>query len=319
MDTKIYLFFLSCFLVFTGVTHAQTGIGTNEPDPSAQLEVTSTEKGILIPRMLESDKIAISNPANGLLIYQTDGENVGFYYYDVDEWVYIGAQGPPGEDGMQGVPGPPGERGDTGPGLEFQWEGTTLGVRVEGDDDYEYQDLQGPAGGGGTIIPYASGTPVILTSVASGIAGTGALVGFGASVSDVTLGSGQIDLTGVGALLNMTFVVPRDGVITDISAFFSPVTALSLIGTDLIVTAQLYSNTSGSDNIFAAIPGAVASLSPLGGLVSVGTVVSGQITGSSIPVTAGTRLVMVFSITATGEFSLGNTLSGYASAGLAIN
>ncbi len=59
------------------------GVAINEdgaaPDPSAMLEVTSTEKGILIPRMTQAQRDAIAEPATGLLIYQTD-ETPGFYY-----------------------------------------------------------------------------------------------------------------------------------------------------------------------------------------------------------------------------------------------
>ena len=57
---------------------AQTGIGTNTPSTSAKLEIASTDKGLLIPRMTSTQKGSISLPANGLLIYQTDGV-VGFY------------------------------------------------------------------------------------------------------------------------------------------------------------------------------------------------------------------------------------------------
>ena len=42
-----------------------------------------------------------------------------------------------------------GERGPSGPqgkGLEFLWDGTKLGVRVEGELTYQYVDLQGPKG-----------------------------------------------------------------------------------------------------------------------------------------------------------------------------
>ncbi len=57
---------------------AQTGIGTTTPDASAKLDVSSTTKGLLAPRMTAAQKTAISLPANGLLIYQTDGVT-GFY------------------------------------------------------------------------------------------------------------------------------------------------------------------------------------------------------------------------------------------------
>lgn len=70
----LYLFFV--FLATQSV--AQTGIGTTTPDASAKLDVSSTTKGLLAPRMTAAQKTAISLPANGLLIYQTDGVT-GFY------------------------------------------------------------------------------------------------------------------------------------------------------------------------------------------------------------------------------------------------
>jgi hypothetical protein len=65
-------------LFFSIHSIAQTGIGTTTPHASAKLDVTSTDKGILIPRMTASQKSAISSPANGLMVYQTDGTS-GFY------------------------------------------------------------------------------------------------------------------------------------------------------------------------------------------------------------------------------------------------
>lgn len=47
-----------------------------------------------------------------------------------------------------------GEKGDTGNGLEFQWQGTNLGVRVQGQLEYIYVDLQGPAGNNGKGLEY---------------------------------------------------------------------------------------------------------------------------------------------------------------------
>lgn len=74
MKKTILLFFLfSCVLL-----NAQTGIGTTTPDASAKLDITSTTKGLLAPRMTATQKTAISLPATGLLIYQTDTP-VGFY------------------------------------------------------------------------------------------------------------------------------------------------------------------------------------------------------------------------------------------------
>lgn len=64
---------------------AQTGTSINDdgssPDPSSVLQVQSNSKGLLIPRMTKAQRNAIPNPADGLMIYQTDGLR-GMYYYD---------------------------------------------------------------------------------------------------------------------------------------------------------------------------------------------------------------------------------------------
>jgi uncharacterized protein (TIGR02145 family) len=51
-----------------GITQ-NVGIGTTNPAPSAQLEVSSTTKGVLLPRMTTTQKNAISNPVEGLEVY----------------------------------------------------------------------------------------------------------------------------------------------------------------------------------------------------------------------------------------------------------
>jgi uncharacterized protein (TIGR02145 family) len=55
-------------------TYAQVGIGTQTPDASAILELESTEKGFLPPRMTTAERDLISSPAEGLLIYNTDNQ-----------------------------------------------------------------------------------------------------------------------------------------------------------------------------------------------------------------------------------------------------
>lgn len=59
----VLLFFI---LHYSG---AQVGIGTITPDTSTILDIESTDKGILIPRVSRTD---IANPANGLLIYEVN-------------------------------------------------------------------------------------------------------------------------------------------------------------------------------------------------------------------------------------------------------
>lgn len=55
------------------------------PDSSAMVDIKSTNKGLLIPRMTKVQRDSISNPALGLLIYQLDIKP-GFYYFDGTAW-----------------------------------------------------------------------------------------------------------------------------------------------------------------------------------------------------------------------------------------
>ncbi len=77
----IKLFFLTFIMTASFSVTAQVAINTNgsTADESSVLDVQSTEHGLLIPRMTQIQREAISNPATGLLVYQTDGTK-GFYY-----------------------------------------------------------------------------------------------------------------------------------------------------------------------------------------------------------------------------------------------
>lgn len=71
-------------------TSAQVGIGTTTPHASAALEINSTNKGLLIPRVSQSSRPA--SPVAGLLIYQTDN-TPGLYLYNGSAWVALSAGG----------------------------------------------------------------------------------------------------------------------------------------------------------------------------------------------------------------------------------
>jgi hypothetical protein len=85
MKVIIPLALLMLFCVFKAHTQ-NIGIGTTTPHESAQLDVTAANKGILIPRMLLTNRPA--SPATGLLIYQTDN-NPGFYFFDGSDWIAL--------------------------------------------------------------------------------------------------------------------------------------------------------------------------------------------------------------------------------------
>lgn len=85
----LYVFF-ALLLFSQGLLHAQVGINTDNsaPDGSAMLDIKTTEKGLLIPRMTAAQRIALAAPATGLLVFQTDG-NDGFYYYNGTAWISL--------------------------------------------------------------------------------------------------------------------------------------------------------------------------------------------------------------------------------------
>src|SRR4051812_27264210 len=85
-------------ILFSLFTYAQN-VGINAdgsvPDNSAMLDIKSNVKGILIPRMTQTERTAISLPATGLLVYQTDA-TAGFYYNTSTPaspvWTLIGSE-----------------------------------------------------------------------------------------------------------------------------------------------------------------------------------------------------------------------------------
>jgi len=86
-------------LLLPALTMAQVGIGTSSPDASALLEVKSTTKGFLPPRVaLTATNAAtpVTSPVEGLLVYNTatagtapNNVTPGYYYYSGSAWVRL--------------------------------------------------------------------------------------------------------------------------------------------------------------------------------------------------------------------------------------
>jgi hypothetical protein len=71
---KKFIPFFSILMLSINFLFAQVAINTDgsNPDLSTMLDVKSTTGGLLIPRMTELDRNDITNPATGLLVYQTE-------------------------------------------------------------------------------------------------------------------------------------------------------------------------------------------------------------------------------------------------------
>jgi len=77
-------------VIFTHIGLAQSvAINTtgSAPDPSAQLDIQSTSKGLLIPRMATAQRTAISGPAVGLLVYDMDSQS--FWFRESSGWTEL--------------------------------------------------------------------------------------------------------------------------------------------------------------------------------------------------------------------------------------
>lgn len=175
------------------------------------------------------------------------------------------------------------------------------------------QNCLPPATAQGSIIPFASGAvPVALTSLAGGLVGIPFFLGFGTAVPGAFVGD-NIILPTTGTLANEAFTVPRTGSITSISATFTITVALSVTPT-ATVRAQIYRAPAGSDTFVPT--DAFVDLSPeLTAALAVGTTLSGSAVTAPVPVTAGDRLLMVFSLVGA---PLAGAVTGTASAGIAI-
>jgi hypothetical protein len=87
MKFKLILFlFLTCLIY--SQSNAQIGIGTTSPNASAALDITSTSKGLLFPRLTSIERANIANPTAGMIIYCTNcGTKGELEIYNGSSWV----------------------------------------------------------------------------------------------------------------------------------------------------------------------------------------------------------------------------------------
>lgn len=93
----IKYYYLFSFLVAFGSTYAQVGIGTTTPNASAALEISSTNQGLLLPRVAltaTNNAGPLTAHVNGMVVYNTNSSGSssnavtpGFYFNDGTKWV----------------------------------------------------------------------------------------------------------------------------------------------------------------------------------------------------------------------------------------
>lgn len=98
MNTK----YIVSLLFVTSITFAQIGVGTSTPNASAMLDITSTSKGFLQPRVAltgTTDTATIASPATGLMVFNTAtagsgaaAVTPGVYYHNGTAWQRVANQ-----------------------------------------------------------------------------------------------------------------------------------------------------------------------------------------------------------------------------------
>jgi trimeric autotransporter adhesin len=99
LQMKKTLFFCVFVLMYSFAATAQSFSITTDGstgDASSMLDVKSTSKGVLVPRMSKAQKNAIIAPAVGLLVYQNAPDSIGFHYYNGTAWLWLAANVTPG-------------------------------------------------------------------------------------------------------------------------------------------------------------------------------------------------------------------------------
>jgi hypothetical protein len=81
---RLFILLLVCVFATHFISAQSIGVGTDTPDSSALLDLSSSAKGMLIPRMTAAQRDSIPNPADGLLVYVTQDST--FYCFDGRKW-----------------------------------------------------------------------------------------------------------------------------------------------------------------------------------------------------------------------------------------
>ena len=145
-------------LLFVSFSMAQVGIGTTNPDASSSLDISSTNSGLLIPRMNQNQRDLIGTPATGLLVFQTDN-TPGFYYYDGTSWILLGSGTPSTTQIVSNT----------------LTEDVEISKNTPGNQAADYDDIPLAGGGSFSVTFTATQTEALVTLTSSGFGYTNSM------------------------------------------------------------------------------------------------------------------------------------------------
>lgn len=82
-------FFSFSLIILPFLLCGQIGIGTNTPNPSSLLDISSNSKGFLSPRLTTAERDSIVNPADGLIIFNKTSKNIEYYNANINQWMRV--------------------------------------------------------------------------------------------------------------------------------------------------------------------------------------------------------------------------------------
>ncbi len=196
------LFVIIFFTTLNLNAQNNVGIGTTTPDATSILEMQSTTQGVLVPRMSTAQRLAITTPANGLLIYDTNFDCFFYYIVATTTWQNMctssSSTGPTGATGLTGPTGAAGANGATGPTGISCWDLNGNNINDPGEDinldgNWNTLDCQGATGAAG--VAGATG--------ATGLAGAAGPTG-AAGINGATGATGANGINGTNGATGAT-------------------------------------------------------------------------------------------------------------------
>jgi hypothetical protein len=272
---------------------------------SAELEIFSTTKGILIPRMTLAQRDAITSPATGLQIYNTDS-NV-FQYYNGSSWTNVGGTGVT-DLTFSGSSSPVTLNSSTGSDVTFV-AGTNVSLSQSSNQlTINSSEVDGSVTNEGTLGVSAGATNTsVITSNTSGATGVTIQASTGLSISETTSSNGgtivltnsspdqTVSLTGAG-ISSVTGTYPNF-TITSTEVDGSTTNELQTLST--ATNTVTLSNSGGSFTIAGA---GINTVGTVGSTITVtGTEVDGSTTneiqnlslsGQSLGISSGTGVTL---------------------------
>jgi predicted transcriptional regulator len=139
MKKLLFLGIISLFAFSASAQSVAINTDGSTADASAILDLKSTNQGVLVPRLTQSQRTMISAPATGLMVYQTDA-TAGFYFYNGTAWTSMN--------------GTAGTNGTNGQGLLTGGTANQVLAKIDGTD---YNTAWVTPATGGTSLPTQTG------------------------------------------------------------------------------------------------------------------------------------------------------------------